>query len=157
ASFDQALKELGGDRSRPEELRVAAWAALAPRAAGIDLADFEFLRGELARDKTPLLRLAAAEALGISRLDDRQLIALASALAEARPLELPRLLGAYERSSNPAVAERLLEALAKAQGVASLSAEALRRVLAGYPEDVRSASAPLLRRLEVDRQAQEAR
>jgi putative heme-binding domain-containing protein len=91
------------------------------------------------------------------RLDDRQLAALAPSIAEVGPLELPRLLGAYERSSDPAVADRLLAALAKAPGFASLSADVLRRVLAGYPGEVRSASAPLLRRLEVDRGAQEAR
>jgi len=157
ASFDEALRKLGRDRSRPDELRVAAWAAVAPRAPEIDEADFAFLRGQLVSDKTPLLRLAAAEALGTSRLDDRQLIALAPTLADAGPLELPRLLGPYERSRDASVAGPLLAALAKAPGFASLSAEVLRRVLAGYPDEVRSASAPLLRRLEVDRQAQEAR
>jgi putative membrane-bound dehydrogenase-like protein len=157
SSFDAALKDLGGDRSRPGELRVAALAALAPRAAGIDPDDFEFLRDQLLPDKTPLLRLAAAEALGKGRLDDRQLIALAPSLAEAGPLELPQLLGAYERSGDRSVAGRLLAALAKAPGFTSLSAEGLRRVLAGYPEDVRSAAAGLLQRLDVDRQAQEAR
>jgi putative heme-binding domain-containing protein len=157
SAFDETLRELASDRSRPDDLRVAAWAALGPRAPAIDAAAFEFLRAQLRSDRPPLLRLAAAEGLGSMRLDDRQLAALAPSIAEAGPLELPRLLGPYERSSDPAVADRLLAALAKAPGFASLSADVLRRVLAGYPGEVRSASAPLLRRLEVDRGAQEAR
>ena len=156
-AFDEALRELSGDRSRPAEIRVAAWAAVAPRTAGIGPDDLAFLRAQLHRDNPPLLRRAAAEALGTSRLDGRQLIALTSSLAEAGPLELPALLGAYERSRDPAVAERLLVVLAKAPGAASLSAESLRRVLVDAPDRVRGAAAPLLRRLEASRQGQEPR
>src|SRR5262249_33138316 len=51
--FDKPLGELGRDRSRPEAIRVAAWAAVAPRATGIGPDDFEFLRAQLDRDKVP--------------------------------------------------------------------------------------------------------
>ncbi len=157
STFDEVIRRLGSEESRPAELRVAAWAAIAPRAAGIGSADFAFLRAQLRRDNPPLLRLAAAEALGTSRLDDGQLVALAPSLAKAGPLELSPLLGAYARSKDPSVAEHLLAALAKAEGLPSLSAEALRRVMAGYSDDVRSAAAPLLDRLEKGRQSQAAR
>lgn len=156
-TFDELLGGLGSDPSRPAELRAAAWAAVAPRAAGIGPDDFAFLRAQLRRDNLPLLRLAAAEALGTSRLDDRQLIALAPSLAEAGPLELSPLLGAYGRSKTPSVAEHLLSALAKAPGLQSLSAEALRRVLASYSDGIRGTAAPLLQRLEEGYKHQEAR
>jgi putative membrane-bound dehydrogenase-like protein len=157
STFDEDLRRLGSDPARPAELRVAAWAAVAPRAARIGPDDFAFLRAELRRDNPPLLRLAAAEALGTSRLDDRQLVALVPSLAQAGPLELPPLLGAYERSKDPSVAKDLLAALAKAPGLQSLSAETLRRVLAGSADEVRRSAIPLLRRLEEGRQSQEAR
>ena len=95
--------------------------------------------------------------LGKSPLDDPQLIALTSSLAGAGPLELLPLLAAYERSKNPAVAHSLLAVLPKAPGFTSLPGEALRGVLAGYPDAVRTAAIPLLKRLEVDRQTQKAR
>jgi putative heme-binding domain-containing protein len=157
STFDEVLRRLGRDSDRPAELRVAAWAAVAPRAAPIGPDDFAFLRAQFRRDNPPLLRLAAAEALGTSRLDDRQLVALAPSLAEAGPLELPPLLGAYERSKDPAVAQDLLAALAKAPGLPSVSTEILLRALAGYPDKVRSTAAPLLHRLEEGRQGQKAR
>jgi putative heme-binding domain-containing protein len=157
SSFDEALSRLGRDPARPAELRVAAWAALAPRAARIGPDDFAFLRAQLRRDNPALLRLAAADALGTGRLDDRQLVALAPSLAEAGPLELPLLLGAYERSKDSSVAEHLLSALSKAPGLPSVSAETLRRVLGGYPDAVRGPAAPLLRRLEEGHRGQKAR
>ena len=156
-ALDPILHELGRDPSRPADLRVAAWVAVAPRAAELGPDDFAFLRNQIRSDTAPLIRLAAAGALGKCSLNDSQLIALTSALAEAGPLELMPMLEAYEHSTNPSVAASLLGALAKAPGLQSLTGEALRRVLAGYPEAVRATAIPILKRLEVDRQTQEAR
>src|SRR5205823_3852939 len=121
------------------EVRVAAWGAVARRAAGIGADDFALLRTQLHGDRPPLLRRAAAEALGDLRLDDDQRLELTQSVAEAGPFELPHLLAAFERPGNPAVAERFVAALGKAPGLESLSAETLRRTLAGHPEEVRAA------------------
>ncbi|MCI0462830.1 MAG: HEAT repeat domain-containing protein [Gemmataceae bacterium] len=155
--FDTALGQLGRDQSRSAEVRVAAWGTVAPRAAEIRPEEVMFLRAQLAQEKPPLLRRAAAEALGNLWLDDQQLLELTPVVATSGPFELPHLLAAFERSRERTVAERLLAALGKAPGLESLSAEALRRTLAGYPEEARAAATPLLKRLEVDREQQQAR
>jgi putative heme-binding domain-containing protein len=82
---------------------------------------------------------------------------LTANLAEAGPLELPQLLGAYERTQSGAIGEALLAALARSPALESLSSESLRRTLNGYPDDVRSKAAGLFERLEAGRSAQQAR
>jgi putative heme-binding domain-containing protein len=157
SAFDDALEQLGHDPSRSAEVRVAAWAAAARRTPEIGAGDFAFLRSQLRGDTPPLLRRAAADALGDLRLDDDQRLDLAQSVAEAGPFELPHLLAAFERPGSPAVAARFLAALGTAPGLPSVSSETLRRTLARHPEDVRAAAAPLLERLEAGRQEQQAR
>ena len=154
--FDDLLERLGHDPSRSPEVRVTAWEAVARRAAGIGADDFAFLRDQLRGEQPPLIRRAAAVALGDLRLDDHQRLELTRSVAEAGPFELPHLLAAFERPGNPAVAERFLAALGKAPGLESLSSETLRRTLAGYPEEVRTAATPLFKRLEAGREQQYA-
>jgi putative heme-binding domain-containing protein len=155
--FDEALLRIARDGARPAELRVEALAAVTLRLARLEGALFQFLLGSLDREKPPLLRLSAAEALGRAPLEDGQLDALSKAVATAGPLEMPRLVGVYERSRNAATGKRLLAALEGAPGFASVSSEALRRVLRNQPDEVKKQADPLLKRLDVDTEQQKAR
>src|SRR5262249_33012575 len=98
----------------------------------------------------PLVRLAAANALGQTRLDAAQLMELARAVPAAGPLELPGLLAAFEKSADAAVGTRLLDELNKAAGLAGLSPTVVERTFKGYPAAVRAAAAELRKRLEAD-------
>ena len=142
---DGPLLAIAGDAARPAELRVEALAAL--KGASLDEPRFALLREALVGP--PLLRLSAAQALGAAALTEAQLLKLTEDVAKAQALELPRLLAAYERPNKQG--EKLLAALAKAPGVESLSAEAVRRTSAA-PH-----AAALLKRLEGDVEAQRAR
>src|SRR5439155_22123096 len=64
---------------------------------------------------------------------------------------------AYERSQDAAVGKKLVEVLAKAPGLQSISPESLARILRNYPEDVRQVADPLFKRLEVNNEKQRAR
>ncbi len=150
ADFDEPLLALARDDRRPEELRVEAFAAAAPRTTKVDGVLFTFLMNCLAGDKPVMLRISAAHAIGSAGLSEAQLGSLTQAIATAGALELPKLLGAFERSTSGKVGLRLIEALGKAAAIESLSAEALRRTLKGYPDDVRKAAGPVVKRLEVD-------
>jgi putative membrane-bound dehydrogenase-like protein len=157
AEFDHVLVRLAQDSRRPEDLRVVALAAAAPRLDQLGAPLFEFLTKCLHKDRPPLLRLSAAEALGSVRLEDGQLQALGKVMATTGALELPHLLAAFETSKNLAVGQRLVAALSQAPGLPSLSPEALRRTVQAYPEEVRQAAEPLLKKLAVDTEQQKAR
>ncbi|HYT88426.1 MAG TPA: PVC-type heme-binding CxxCH protein [Gemmataceae bacterium] len=157
ADFDARLLKLASDARRSEEVRVAAIAAAAPRLSPLPESALSLLLKQLGKDTPPLLRLAAAEALASARLDERSLERLTEAVAAAGPLELPGLLAAYERPAGAAIGKRLLAALAKAPGLPNLTPEALQRVLRGYPPEVQSAAAPLLKRLASDSEQQRQR
>ena len=154
--FDAALQQLAADEQRPLDLRVAALGATSPGAARLAPALFHVLIGRLDAKQPPLARLAAALALGNAHLSDDQLQALLKAVPAAGALELPELLGAYERSTSPAVGRGLLAALDKAPALASVAPATLRRVLQVYPPDVRRQAEPIFKRLEGDTDKQKA-
>lgn len=150
ADFDEAILRIAREEARSEELRVEAGAAVAARLPKLEGQLFQFFLASLDREKAPLLRLSAAEAVGKAPLNEGQLGQLAGVVSHAGPLELPRLIGAFAASRNGSTGKKLLQALRTAPGFPSLSAEVLRRVLKEYPEDTRREAEPLLKNLEVD-------
>ncbi len=104
-----------------------------------------------------MLRLSASRALGQCTLDERQLQTLTGAVANAGAVVLPRLLTAYDRSSNPQLGAALIAALARSPGFMSLSVESLTTVLANYPPELRRKAEPLLKRLRLDDKERAAR
>jgi putative heme-binding domain-containing protein len=157
AAFDEALQRLVQDGQQPVELRIAALTAATPGRVPIELALLDLLEARLQADQPPLTRLAAATALGNGRLGDAELGRLTKQVAAAGALELSPLLGAYERSTDPQVGQKLIAALSRAPGLPSLSPGVLRQALAGYPGEVGQAAAPLLKRLEGNTEQQRAR
>ncbi|HXX92802.1 MAG TPA: HEAT repeat domain-containing protein, partial [Planctomycetota bacterium] len=155
--FDEALLRLAREDSRSIELRSEALAASTSRLGRLEPGLFGFLLDCLGKDKAPLTRVTAAEALGRSPLDDGQLDSLARAMPGVGPLEMPRLIGVFERSKNAGVGRRLLAALETSPGFQSLSGEGLRKALRNFPEDLRTRAEPLLKKLEVDTAAMKVR
>lgn len=150
ADFDEALLRIAREDGRSPELRVEAAGVVAPRLAKLEGPVFRFLLACMEKDKGPLLRLSAAEAVGKSPLDDPQLAQLAGMLAGAGPLEMPRLIGVFERSRNAGLGRKLLAAVQSAPGFRSLAAETVRKVMRGYPDDVRALAEPVAKKLDVD-------
>jgi putative membrane-bound dehydrogenase-like protein len=155
--FLSELTTLARDAARPVAVRVAALAAALPRSKAVDPADFRLLLGELAADRPPLERLAAAQALSAAPLDDAQLAELAGAVGHAGPMELPALLGPFERSGTATVGRALLDALDASKALTSLTPAGLTSALAKYPDEVRQSAQPLLAKINPDAAAQQAR
>jgi putative membrane-bound dehydrogenase-like protein len=152
------LLELASDQRQPAELRVAAAGGVARQGGSFDPELFGYLRDQLTSDNPPpLVRLAAAQALGAAPLAREQLLELTAALATAGPLEIAALIGAFERSRDEAIGRRLVERLQACSSLGSLSAARLREVLRNYPEGVQQAAQPLLKQLSVDVEKQRAR
>jgi putative heme-binding domain-containing protein len=157
AGLDTDLLRLARERARGEGLRVAALQAVGPRAPAPDAALFDFLLACLRPEKPPLLRLGAATCLGEVPLSPDQLGRLAPETGRAGPLELPRVLPAFERGRGAALGKELVAALGRSPGLPGLTAAALRKTLAAYPPKVRELARPLLKRLEADGARQAAR
>jgi putative membrane-bound dehydrogenase-like protein len=155
--FDEALLRLARDDSRSIELRSEALAASTSRLAKLEAGLFKFLVSCLEKDKAPLTRVTAAEAIGRSPLDDGQLDALTRAIPGSGPLEVPRLIGVFERSKNAGVGRKLIASLESSPGLQSLSGETLRKTTRNFPDDVRVLAEPLLKKLEVDTTAMKAK
>jgi putative membrane-bound dehydrogenase-like protein len=151
------LLRLAGDAKRPADLRVAALAAAAPQVERLEPALFDFLLSCLDTAQPPLLRATAAEAIGQLRPSDEQLSRLCGVVATAGPLELPRLLAAFEQGGSAALGKSLVTALEKSSAARGLRAEVLTRTLEKFPAEVRKAAEPLLARLAEDVGKQKAR
>jgi putative membrane-bound dehydrogenase-like protein len=154
--FASPLLHIADDAARPKDLRVAALAAALPQLKQASDEPFKFLCTCLGDDQ-PLLRLAAADALAGAPLNNGQLQQLAARVAEAGPLEAGRLVAAFERSGDAKVGKALLAGLEKSPGLASLSPGALRNAVRNYPAEVRDGAEALLKRLDVDADAQKVR
>jgi putative heme-binding domain-containing protein len=155
--IDAALLGVGRDGTRPVALRLEALAAMSVALPRVDPDVFTMLQKALAPSEPVALRLTAAACFGRARLDDAQLLALTAAIPTAGPMELPRLLPAFDRSGDPVIGMALLDALSLAKGRSNVSPELLRPRLASYPEAVRQRGEALLVtwRSDAARQARE--
>ncbi len=151
-----ALIAVSRDRARPLGLRLEALAAAGDSLAGVDADLFELLRTGLRATQPVAVRAAAASVIEKAALDREQLLSLAASLETAGPLELPRLLRAFDRGGDEALGEALLAALGKASARASVRAETLRPHLAKFPEPVRQKAEALLASINVN-SAQQSR
>jgi putative membrane-bound dehydrogenase-like protein len=157
SELDAPLRLLARDQDRPAELRLGAFAAIAPRLFEVAEKDLEFLKAQLDRKRPAIVRLLASKVIGTAPIYEQQLIELLPTLAAAGPLEMPNLLAAYEHSGNLIKGQKLLKALESSPALLSISPETLKRTLRIYPKEVQDESATLLKRLTVDAQAQKAR
>ncbi|MCI0681783.1 MAG: HEAT repeat domain-containing protein [Gemmataceae bacterium] len=148
--FTESLQRLARDGKRLPETRVAALGLAAPRLPAVDPDLFGFLKQELAPDKPPLHRLAAAQAVAQSRLDDKQLFQLSGLLVKAGAMEMPHLLAAFESAKSDAVGFALVKSLDQAPGLASLSPTALERATRGFSKPVQDQARLLVKKLSID-------
>ena len=133
-----ALINVASNKSFGDDLRVRAVAACSTSNT-INDELFDFLTNQITADNTPTTRrLAASRALGTSALTDRQLGELVSVVSEASPLELSSLLMAFERASDEQVGMKLVSGLQQSPGLASISVASLDRVVAGFPDSVKT-------------------
>jgi putative membrane-bound dehydrogenase-like protein len=154
---EKLLTNAGESERRPVTHRLEALAALSGGVPRVEPAVFTMLQKALAPTEPVALRLKAASIFGRARLDESQLLALSAAIPTAGPMELPRLLPAFDQSADPTIGAALLDALSLAKGRSNVSADLLRPRLAKYPEAIRRRGDELLVtwRSDAARQAKE--
>ncbi|HXG46010.1 MAG TPA: dehydrogenase, partial [Methylomirabilota bacterium] len=123
----------------------------------LDDATYDFLRAQINPSQPPLQRTTAASILARARLNDTELLRLLDTVQVAGPLELPRLLAAFERTTSETVGTKLVAALRAASSLSSLRAEQIKPVFAKYPEAVQQQAAALAASLNADAARQKKR
>ena len=154
--FDQQVMKLSKQSALPEELRIAALDCCAGRQRQLDGDSFALLAAHLTEKTEPLLRVAAARALGAASLAAPQLLELAKAIADAGPMLVPLLAPAYAKSRAAEVGLALVDALNRSPGAEALAADDLDKLLKNYPEEVHAAAKGLREKLAVRQQTQAA-
>lgn len=155
---DAALRALAADEKRSLPVRCEAVVALGNQPEPLDDGVFAMLQVVLQSAATPPdVQAAVGRALGNGPLSAGQLQVLARMLDNAGPLALPVLIKAFGRSTDAAVGQALVAALAKSEAATSVSPDELAGVLRKYPDSVHDAARPLFQKLGVDPAAQVAR
>jgi putative heme-binding domain-containing protein len=116
----------------------------------MDAVLFEFVLGQLAATNSVAAKSTAAGALAKARLSTEQLSALAESMKQAGPLDLPKLLSAFERSEDEALGLKLVAALKESPGAAALRAEVLKPRITNFPAVVQQRADELLASLNKD-------
>jgi putative heme-binding domain-containing protein len=161
ADFRDVVEKVSKYRERnaiplPKELAYALFAVgpagrpLPPEPAAAVMAD-------LHRDRTGPVRAAAADWLARASLTEESLVALAGALNTVTPLELPKLLGVFERSKAQRVGLALVAALRDPKVRPAVRADMVKPILDKYPAAVKSEAEKLYAELAEARKGETAR
>jgi putative membrane-bound dehydrogenase-like protein len=153
----EALLHVGGDANVPDAIRLDALAAVPGGLTEVSPALFAYLRDRLGPDNPVSVRGAAAGVLGRAKLSADQLDALAGSVRSVGPLEVERLLGAFERSTDEALGLKLIASLRDSPALAALRVELLKPRLDKYNARVRGEAESLYAALNVDAAKQKAK
>jgi putative membrane-bound dehydrogenase-like protein len=154
--FADALQRVGRSAKQPADIRLDALAAVPGGVSDVDAGLFDFLLANLASTRAVASRNAAASVVARAKLSEPQLTALADALKGIGPLEIPKLLPAFERAPSEALGLRLLAVLKESKGAAALRGEVLRPRLTNFPAVVQQKGEELLASLNLDEAKQKA-
>ena len=132
AALREALGQVAKDTGRDAQVRLDAMAAVPGGLNSPDAADYEFLLQHLDTDHPLAARSAAADAIARAQLSDEQLKDLALNVGRTGPLELHRVLAAFERSSNESIGLTLLDVLKNSPVLTSLRIDELKQRLVKY-------------------------
>jgi putative heme-binding domain-containing protein len=153
--LDAALLRVGRRSAAPDDARADALAVAGASLPQVEPELFDFLVAQLDAEKPVPLRGAASRALAKAPLSRQQLLALTSPLSEAGPLELPTLLGAFEKGGDEELGDKLLAALGKARGLSNLRADLLETALKQFPPGIQKKGEAVLASLDADRAKQQ--
>jgi putative membrane-bound dehydrogenase-like protein len=157
ADLRTALLNLARSPARPIGLRLDALGAIPGRFESLDPQTFTLLRGGLAHDQPVVVRAAAAGVIERATLDHAQLAALTDTLRSIGPLELSRVLPAFDHGSDEALGLQMIAALEQSPGRSSLRPDLLRPRLTKYPETVKRKGEALLASIHVNSAGQAQR
>jgi putative membrane-bound dehydrogenase-like protein len=157
AAVAAGLRAIAADNSAPAGVRLGALASVPGGLTAVDPALFDYLRARMDPEEPVAIRGLAADVLTRATLTSEQLSSLADAMKGMGPMEVDRLLAAFEKSTDEAVGLHLLAALKASPARAGLRADAVKSRLAKYNARVQQEADGLYALLNVDAAKQRAK
>jgi putative membrane-bound dehydrogenase-like protein len=145
--ISEALERISTRTELPLLLRINSLNGLPERRPATEQT-FALARQGLASEQPPMTRLAAADALSKLQLSSGQLVSLCDELRAAGPLEINRLLSAFEADKTEEVGLKLVDAFSHSSSLPRLRLDQIKPRLEKYPASVQQAAAPLLAKLQ---------
>jgi putative membrane-bound dehydrogenase-like protein len=152
-----ALLSVARDTAAPAEVRLEALAATPGALTPVEPELFELLRSNLDPTKPVMTRSAAAGVLAKAKLSTEQLLALTDCLKTAGPLEVTKLIAAFDKAKDEALGLRFVAALKQSPGLAALRPDNLKPRLTNFPMTVQQRGDEILAMLNVDAAKQKTR
>ena len=156
-AIKSGLLRWGVDSKSPDTLRLDALGAVPGGLTSVSSNLFAFLRDSLDMGQPVAVRMASASVLAKASLDRDQLLALTDAVRAAGPLEVDRLLSAYENAGDETVGLALVAALRSSKATASLRPEMIEPRIKKFGDRVHAEASAFYASLNVDAPAQKAR
>lgn len=147
--IEAAVADVARSAHSPTAQRIAAIEVLVDQSLALNSDAFQFLAAEFATpsDETgarPERLLQIARTLAKAPLSVPQRRAVAGLVAQASPLTLPVLLGAFDGDTDAATGAALVAALQQSDARTSLPLLRLEQALRAYPSEVHAAAEALL-------------
>jgi putative membrane-bound dehydrogenase-like protein len=156
AVVQKSLVEIAEQAGLPDDLRLQAYAAL-PGGRSLAAADVSFLVSLLDPTRPPAIRSGAAGVLGKARLEASTRDVVVTALKTAGPLELTRLLAAFDSGGDEALGASLVAALRESKSARALHPTQIQPHFAKFPEATAKQLSEFLATLNADAAKQGAR
>jgi putative membrane-bound dehydrogenase-like protein len=150
AELKAALLEVARDWTRPLDVRVDAIGSIQPGLASVEPDLFELLRAALAPDQVVAIRAVTAGTIERATFTRAQLLVLTESLKTVGPLELPRVLRAFDNGNDEALGLAMVASLEQSPARSSVRAEVLRPRLSKYPPSVQAAAETFLSSVNLD-------
>jgi putative membrane-bound dehydrogenase-like protein len=157
AKFAKALSAVAGDENQPPDVRLTAAATLHPTTTHLDGQSYTLAVDSIGKDQPGPARSAAADALTRANLTNAQFIALTVNLKRAGPLDLPRLLGVFAKSTDEKVGLMLVRELRDPAVRPSVRTEMVKPILDKYPKAVQTEAEKLYAELAEARKDERAK
>lgn len=153
--LQQSLANIAATKTFSEETRLAA---LSAASANLELNEdtFNMLLSMITDDQALNDRASACNSLASAALTPDQLNALLSASQDAGPMDLPRLLPAFERGGSEEFGMKLLATLSESKGLRGLRADLVGQLVKKYPVSVQVEGLKLQRLLNASLEEQTA-
>ncbi|HEX7377870.1 MAG TPA: PVC-type heme-binding CxxCH protein [Pirellulales bacterium] len=156
-TLDKALIAWAARPQFADARRLQALTAVPGGLQNVPAATFDLLIGQLHPDAQATDRAAAVEVLSKAKLSPEQLTALSAKLSLVGPLEIDRLLAAFEKTTDERVGLILVAALNDTGVLAALRVETLKPRLQKYPAAVQAEAEKLYQKLSAALAGQRAK
>ncbi len=144
--LQQSLVKVAATTSQSAETRLAALSAAGPDRV-LDDSTFKLLLSMITDEQALNDRTTACNCLASAALTSEQLDALLSASENVGPMDLPKLLPAFERHSSEEFGMKLLSTLTRSKGLRGLRVDLISPLMKKYPASVQTESQKLQRLL----------